>query len=143
MNAIRYHHPHIRNLIHTTTTILTRALSFQYGELVLAIDRKNRSRLFKLRENGYYEGHSGKIPHDLIVGNQPSENFKTNIGLRLLLKRPSLEEYVLLTRRRANIMYPKDVWAVVGLMDISEGSKVIEAGTGSGSLTLHLSRAGI
>lgn len=137
MNVIGY--PQIRNLI---TTKLSRASSFQYGELLLAIDRKNRRKLFKLRENGELERHVGKICHDVIAGHQPSNAFKTNNGSHLTLKRPSLEEFILLTRRRANIMYPKDAWALIGMMDIGPGSKVMEGGAGSGSLTLHLSRAG-
>lgn len=137
MNVIGY----IRNLI--TPNSIRSISTFHYGENLIAVDRKNRKKLFKLRIEGVLDSHSGRLFHDNIEGRLPNANFKTDNGSPVTIKRPSLEEFVLFTRRQANIMYPKDIWAAIGLMDIGPGSKVIEAGTGSGSLTLHLSRAGM
>ena len=108
----------------------------------MAVDHKQRKRLFKLKINGQFEGRTGRIRHEDIAGLPPSWPFTTHIGSPVTLRRPSLEEYVKLMHRSANIMYPKDIWALIGMLDIGPGSKVIEAGTGSGALTLHLSRAG-
>lgn len=38
--------------------------------------------------------------------------------------------------------YPKDVVALINMMDVGAGSRVLEAGSGSGGMTLYLSRAG-
>ena len=46
-------------------------------------------------------------------------------------------------QRVATPTYPKDIWAMLGYMDIVGGATVIEAGTGSGAMTLHLSNRGL
>lgn len=135
MNGIGY--SQIRNLI------TTRLSTFHYGEQVIATDRKNRKKMFKLHVDGEFESRVGRLAHADIQGHCAGQSFKTNTGSPLTIKRPSLEEFVLFTRRRTNIMYPKDIWAAIGMMDIGPGSKVIEAGTGSGALTLYLSRTGV
>ena len=55
-------------------------------------------------------------------------------------KRAMLAKYTLNMPRMMTMMYPKDAWVAVGLMDIGPGSVVLEAETGLGSTTLHLSR---
>ena len=60
----------------------------------------------------------------------------------MMVRRPSLEEYTLLMSRSATPSYCSVVYAALCMMDIGSGSKVVEAGTGSGAMTLHLSRIG-
>lgn len=43
--------------------------------------------------------------------------------------------------RGATIVYPKDAAMIVGIADIAPGSRVLEAGVGSGALTISLLRA--
>lgn len=145
----------IRNTI--TQCIIRSASSFEYGEILLAVNvrkdsdhRKIRSKLlFKLKENGKLKTNRivprtyDSISHSVIVGCSPTDIFTTRKGYQITVKRPSLEEFILLMPRKANIMYPKDMWASIGMMNISMGSKVIEAGSGSGAFTLLLSHAGL
>lgn len=70
------------------------------------------------------------------------ERFHTRLDKPVFIKRATLADYVIHMRRGATILFPKDAWTIIGLMDIGPGSVVLEAGTGSGSLTLHLSRHG-
>ncbi len=55
--------------------------------------------------------------------------------------RPRLADYTLRMKRGAAVMYPKDTGALIMWADIAPGCRVVEAGTGSGALTLALSRA--
>ena len=58
-------------------------------------------------------------------------------------RRPSLEEYTLLMDRSGTPCYSNVVYTALCMLDIGGGSKVLEAGTGSGAMTLHLSRSGM
>ena len=55
--------------------------------------------------------------------------------------RPLLNDYVLSMPRGATIIYPKDAAVIVGFADIFPGAKVLEAGAGSGGLSISLLRA--
>jgi tRNA (adenine57-N1/adenine58-N1)-methyltransferase len=59
----------------------------------------------------------------------------------MLVVRPTLADYVLKMSRGAQIVYPKDIGAILVEADIGPDATVLEAGTGSGSLTLALARA--
>jgi tRNA (adenine57-N1/adenine58-N1)-methyltransferase len=54
---------------------------------------------------------------------------------------PLLADYVLSMPRGATIVYPKDAAMIIGVADIYPGARVLEAGVGSGALTLSLLRA--
>ena len=117
-------------------------MTFQWGEFVLSEDQKARQRLFKLKEGGVVNSSSGQIAHKEIIGREPCQKFVTDDGFHLWLRRPTLAEYVCLMQRAATPTYPKDIWAMMGYLDIGGGSRVIEAGSGSGALALHLSNHG-
>jgi len=44
---------------------------------------------------------------------------------------------IIATRRTTQILYPKDIGFILVTMGISPGQHVLEAGTGSGAMTLH------
>jgi tRNA (adenine57-N1/adenine58-N1)-methyltransferase len=63
------------------------------------------------------------------------------MGLRHLALRPTLAEFVLEMPRGAQVIYPKDLAIILFWADVFPGCRVLEAGTGSGALTLALLRA--
>ncbi|XP_060101263.1 tRNA (adenine(58)-N(1))-methyltransferase, mitochondrial [Heteronotia binoei] len=123
----------------------SRNIPFQVGELILAEFRRRRHSEFKklcrLTAGGVLSSSWGAIPFVEIIGKLPGQLFLTSTGQTFLIRRPSLEDYVLLMKRGPTISYPKDMNAMLLLMDISQGDVVLEAGSGSGALTLFLSRA--
>ncbi|MEL0148174.1 MAG: tRNA (adenine-N1)-methyltransferase, partial [Actinomycetota bacterium] len=58
-----------------------------------------------------------------------------------LVQRPQLDDYVLGMPRQAAVIYPKDAARIVALGDVGSGSRVLEAGVGSGVLTCYLLKA--
>ncbi|MDM7324374.1 MAG: SAM-dependent methyltransferase [Thermus sp.] len=111
------------------------------GELFLLKDQKGRSFLLRLKEGGVFHHHRGTVPHEAIWRAGPGGKVYTHLGEELSVHRPTLEEYVLHMRRSATPTYPKDASAMVTLLDLAPGMRVLEAGTGSGGLTLFLARA--
>ena len=66
---------------------------------------------------------------------------ETTAGLKFTAFKPLLSDYVLSMPRGATIVYPKDAALIVGFADIYPGARVLEAGVGSGALTISLLRA--
>lgn len=118
-----------------------RAGPFEAGEPVLFIDRKSRFYLVWLKPGAFYDLHSGRIPHDDLIGQPEGISVRTTRGDRLLAVRPTLADYVLGMPRGAQVIYPKDLALILMLADIYPGATVAEAGTGSGALTMALIRA--
>ena len=90
--------------------------------------------LVELREGGIYKG---EVPHSDIV----AQNCGVTKG-KCTFRRPTLSEYTVLMKRVPTPSYPKDAQTIVSLLDVGGGCRVLESGSGSGALTLYLSRAG-
>ncbi|KAL7861510.1 hypothetical protein SRHO_G00129510 [Serrasalmus rhombeus] len=116
-----------------------------FGEALLAEYRRNRRlqfrKMFQLQEGMKLQSNWGVIPHQDIAGRPAGTVLRTSLGLPMLLRRPSLEEFTLFMRRGPAIAYPKDASAMLMMMDVSEGDSVLESGSGSGAMSLFLSRA--
>lgn len=111
------------------------------GELVMLIDSKQRRYLVKLARGDSFHLHTGIIEHDSVIGLEPGVTVRTSGGSRLLAVRPTLSDYILKMPRGAQVIYPKDLGPIVMHADIGPGNRVLEAGLGSGALSLTLLRA--
>lgn len=114
---------------------------FGAGDLCLVIDNKNRRYLLRLTDGGNFSTHHGIVPHDEIIGSVDGSTFRTDAGGRFVMLRPRLTDYILKMKRGAQVVYPKDIGPILVYADIAPGSVVLEAGTGSGALTMALVRA--
>ncbi len=113
---------------------------FREGDLVMLVDRKRRRYLQRLTDSGSFQTHLGFVPHADIIGQSVGSRVFVG-GHRYLALRPTLAEYTVESRRLTQIIYPKDVGAILVAADIFPGARVLEAGLGSGSLSMSLLRA--
>lgn len=111
------------------------------GEPVLFLDRRGRRYLTTLEPGRVHDLRGGKIPHDSLLGREEGEAVETSRGERVLVLRPTLAEFVLEMPRGAQVIYPKDLAVLLLWGDVYPGATVVEAGTGSGALTMTLLRA--
>ncbi len=114
---------------------------FANGDLCLLLDAKGRRYLIDLAEGGEFQYHAGSLKHDDIIGAAPASLLRSNTDSRLVALRPRLSDYVLKMPRGAQLIYPKDLGPMIHWGDVAPGHTVVEAGTGSGALTLALLRA--
>jgi tRNA (adenine57-N1/adenine58-N1)-methyltransferase len=115
--------------------------AFRDGERVLLMDARGRRYLVRLQAGSTFHFHGGSISHDALIGAPEGSMRRATSGARLTALRPTLGDFVLKMPRGAQVVYPKDIAAVLVHGDIAPGSRVLEAGTGSGALTMGLARA--
>lgn len=114
---------------------------FEPGERVLLVDSRGRRFLVRLDAGGTFHYHGGAVPHDLVLGSEEGTVVHSTTGAGLVALRPRMADFVLKMRRGAQVIYPKDVGAILVEADVAPGTRVLEAGTGSGALTIALCRA--
>ena len=112
------------------------------GEPVLLVDRKNRRYLFDLSTGREFHTHSGVIVHDAIIGLSEGTPLRNSRGAVFLVLRPTLGDIVLKMPRGAQVIYPKDLGPILMHADVFNGARVLEAGVGSGALSMALLRVG-
>lgn len=83
----------------------------------------------------------GTLRHDQLIGQEEGCWLRTSYGMELLALKPTLVDYTLEMPRVTQVVYPKDLGAILMEADIFPGATVVEAGLGSGALTLALLRA--
>jgi tRNA (adenine57-N1/adenine58-N1)-methyltransferase len=115
---------------------------FAAGEKALLFDRKGRRYLVTLAPEAQFHSHAGYVLHTDIIGQSEGLTVTATGGARYLVVRPTLSEFVLKMPRGAQVIYPKDLGPILMLADIFPGARVLEAGVGSGALSMTLLRAG-
>ena len=114
---------------------------FNVGDRVQLTDGKGRHYTVLLNPGAEFHTHRGAIAHDAIIGVPEGSVVKSANGDQFLVLRPLLIDYVMSMPRGAQVIYPKDAAQIVHEGDIFPGARVLEAGAGSGALTLSLLRA--
>ena len=112
------------------------------GDRVMLCDSKGRRYLVTLSAGGEFHTHAGPVPHDVMLGQHEGATVRSSRGGRYIVVRPTLAELVLKMPRGAQVIYPKDLGPILMLADIFPGARVLEAGVGSGALSMTLLRAG-
>ncbi|MCG7229594.1 tRNA (adenine-N1)-methyltransferase [Corynebacterium minutissimum] len=114
---------------------------FSYGDRVQLTDAKRRHYTIVLEEGGQFHSHKGIINHDDIVGLDEGSVIDSSLGSSFLLFRHLMVDHVLSMPRGAAVIYPKDSAQILVEGDIFMGARVLEAGAGSGALSMTLLRA--
>lgn len=114
---------------------------FRPGERVQLTDEKGRMNTITLTPGGAFHTHKGFLPHDEVIGRDEGTVVVNTVGHRYQALRPLLSDFVLSMPRGAAVVYPKDAAQIVTMADIFPGARVVEAGVGSGALSISLLRA--
>lgn len=113
---------------------------FSPGEWVLLTSQKGKQWLVAIDPQAPFSSHLGTIQMGDIVGKEEGEYLETGKGAKIFLFRPTLTDYIFKIKRKTQIIYPKDLGAILIYGDIQPGNTVLESGVGAGALTLALLR---
>jgi tRNA (adenine57-N1/adenine58-N1)-methyltransferase len=115
--------------------------SFMVGDRVQLTDAKGKMHTITLVADREWHTHNGWLVHNEVIGKPEGSVVETTGGLKFLAFRPLYADYVLSMPRGATIVYPKDAAMIVGMADIAPGVRVLEAGVGSGALSIAMLKA--
>lgn len=106
--------------------------------MIVGKDRKES--IVRVQAGLEYQSHNGVLQHDQVIGQLWGSTVYTHLDYAYQLLPPSLEQLVRGVRRATQILYPKDIGYLLMKMNIGPGTRIVEAGTGSGGLTLAMAR---
>ena len=115
--------------------------AFVPGDRVQLTDSKGRLHTITLEAGREFHTHQGRLLHDSLIGAPEGSVVLNTAGVEYLALRPLLADYVMSMPRGAAVVYPKDSGQIVTMGDIHPGARVVEAGVGSGALSMSLLRA--
>lgn len=113
----------------------------QVGDRVTLTDPKGRRKSLVLKAGGVWHTTKGAVRHDDLIGRPDAVTVTSVGGVEYLAMRPILSEFMVSMPREAAVVYPKDAAQILMWADIHPGARVLEAGVGSGALSLALLRA--
>lgn len=115
--------------------------AMQAGERVTLTDSKGRRHSLLLTPGKSFHATKGGIRHEQIIGQPEGITVDSVGGATYLVMRPLLNDYMVSMPREAAVIYPKDAAQILMWGDIYPGARVLEAGVGSGALSLAMLRA--
>jgi tRNA (adenine57-N1/adenine58-N1)-methyltransferase len=113
----------------------------QPDDLALLVGRDRKSLIIRLKPGSQFHTHRGMVAHDDLIGTPWGAQVPSHLGYPFLMVRPSTDDLVRNLKRTSQIVYPKDAGYIMMKMCIGPGCRIVEAGTGSGGLTMVLARA--
>ncbi|MFQ5616950.1 MAG: tRNA (adenine-N1)-methyltransferase [Anaerolineales bacterium] len=113
----------------------------QENDLVLLIGPRGKRFITRLKAGASLHTHVGVVQHDALIGHPLGRQVRSHLDKPFLVLEPSTHDLIMNVRRHTQIIYPKEAGYILLKMNLFGGQRVIEAGSGSGALTLALARA--
>jgi len=110
-----------------------------FGSLVIVVTPKGKRRLMRVEEGHDWHSTDGMLSMKDVAATDYGREVQTSLGLPLRLYKPGLHDLVKGVKRQTQIIYPKDIAHICLRLGVGPGRRILEAGSGSGALTLALS----
>lgn len=112
----------------------------QPDDLVLLVSSDRKRFIVRLQRDGELHTHRGVVQHNAILDTTPGASVASHMGARFTILRPSWNEILMTLPRATQIVYPKDIGLILLKLGVAPGTRMIEAGSGSGVLTTAFAR---
>lgn len=110
----------------------------QDGDLIQLVGLRHKHFIFPLTAGGQFHTHRGIVNHDELIGLPWGSQVFSHMGSPFFLLQPMLGDLLTDLPRNTQILYPKEIGFIMVTMGIGPGMRVMEAGTGSGSMTIAM-----
>ncbi len=111
------------------------------GDLAQLVGLTHKHFILTLKKGGDFQSHRGVLKHDDLIGKPWGSQVFSHTGAPFFLLQPSISDLLNDLPRTTQILYPKDIGYILIQMSVASGQTVMEAGTGSGSMTIALASA--
>ncbi len=108
------------------------------GDLAQLVGLSHKHFILTLQSGSDFQSHRGVLKHDDLIGKPWGSQVFSHLGAPFFLLQPSVGDLLINLPRSTQILYPKDIGFILITMGITPGQHVVEAGTGSGSMTIAL-----
>jgi tRNA (adenine57-N1/adenine58-N1)-methyltransferase len=108
------------------------------GDYVILYLTQRKTYMVKAEAGKSFHTHKGFIKFDDVIGKDYGSSVLSSLGIKFIVLKPLLRDYIMKSVRKTQITYPKDIALIVMFSGIGPGSHVVEAGTGTGALTTAL-----
>lgn len=115
--------------------------SIEKGDEVLLYLDKKRTYKVKINSEKEFHTHKGYLKLEELIGKPFGSPIQSSLNVRFYALKPLIRDQIMKTDRRTQVLYPKDIGYILLKLGIGPGSRVVEAGTGSGALTMALANA--
>lgn len=111
------------------------------GDLIEIVGRGHIHQIVKAEAGRTIHTHKGTLNMDDMIGKPFGSIIQSHNGNRFYLLQPSLTDLIKFIPRKTQILYPKDIGFLLLNLAVAPGNRVLEAGSGSGAMTIALARA--
>jgi tRNA (adenine57-N1/adenine58-N1)-methyltransferase len=108
------------------------------GDYILLYLTQRKTYLIKVEAGKSFHTHKGFIKFYELIGKDYGSCVQSSLGVEFIALKPLLRDYIMKSVRSTQITYPKDIALIVMFSGIGPGSRVVEAGTGTGALTTSI-----
>ncbi|WP_457742841.1 tRNA (adenine-N1)-methyltransferase [Thermococcus sp.] len=110
------------------------------GTWVLLVDKRGKRYLVRVAEREFHTD-LGILRLDELIGKPYGSRITSHKGETFVALKPDINDIIAKMKRGPQIVHPKDAGIIITYAGISPGDTVIEAGAGSGALTIFLANA--
>jgi tRNA (adenine57-N1/adenine58-N1)-methyltransferase len=108
------------------------------GNFVLLYVKQRKTYMVKVEAGKSFHTHRGYVKFDDLIGREYGSSIVSSLGFKFIALKPLLQDYIMKSSRQTQITYPKDIALMIMFSGIGPGCRVVEAGTGTGALTMSL-----
>lgn len=110
-----------------------------YGSLVIIVTPRGKRYLRRVEEGQDWHSADGVLSMAQVAAADYGMEVKTSLNAPVRLQEPTLHDLIKGVKRQTQIIYPKDIAYICLRLGAGNGRTVVEAGSGSGGLTVALS----
>ena len=110
------------------------------GDKVLLIDKRGKRYLVTVSDREFHTD-LGILKLGDLIGKEYGETIVSHRNEEFRILKPDINDIIAKMKRGPQIVHPKDAGIILAYAGISPGDTVIEAGVGSGALTIFLANA--